>query len=329
MTYSTGGLIQATDYNGFVSTTAGANVNATLSAYGQATLSTVAAGTDTVSATQWSTLNTRIASLATHQGTTITSRTGPTAGTTISVQSAINTDLTSIYTNRFNATSQGSQVTSWTGTTSKTTDTGSGSSPWQIVFTHTITFANATAATSFFNAGGVVKVQFGKASTGTVADTEWNSFIGANGAGGTVAAAVYLTADATSKTIPQGSSLGGTFYTGGTGTPTIGTAIGYNQLTGTPQTIYQQYDSVATYTGNYVQIDAAQNSSGVLTLTTTWNDDGGAGAGSTDQITAGTSTDSPLSTWGTGPATVVTYFPPESTNITNTWGTPTIAASVA
>ena len=29
MTYSTGGLIQATDYNGFVSTTASANVNAT------------------------------------------------------------------------------------------------------------------------------------------------------------------------------------------------------------------------------------------------------------------------------------------------------------
>ena len=31
MTYSVGGLIQATDYNGFVSTTAGANVNATWS----------------------------------------------------------------------------------------------------------------------------------------------------------------------------------------------------------------------------------------------------------------------------------------------------------
>ena len=31
MTYVSGGLIQATDYNGFVSTTAGANVNATWS----------------------------------------------------------------------------------------------------------------------------------------------------------------------------------------------------------------------------------------------------------------------------------------------------------
>jgi hypothetical protein len=50
MTYSAGGLIQATDYNGFVSTTVGANVNATwgqagttTSGYGQGNVATVSA----------------------------------------------------------------------------------------------------------------------------------------------------------------------------------------------------------------------------------------------------------------------------------------------
>ena len=59
MTYSSGGLIQATDYNGFVSTTSGANVNGiwatgtTDAGYGQSALGTVsAAGTVTATLSQ-------------------------------------------------------------------------------------------------------------------------------------------------------------------------------------------------------------------------------------------------------------------------------------
>jgi hypothetical protein len=53
MTYSVGGLIQATDYNGFVANTAGGNVNAVWnSTYGQTALSTANVGA-TVTATQW------------------------------------------------------------------------------------------------------------------------------------------------------------------------------------------------------------------------------------------------------------------------------------
>jgi hypothetical protein len=63
MTYVTGGLIQAADYNGFVSTTVGANINATWnSAYGQPALSNVVVG-GTVTAAQWATLNTTISQL--------------------------------------------------------------------------------------------------------------------------------------------------------------------------------------------------------------------------------------------------------------------------
>lgn len=323
MTYSAGGLIQATDYNGFVSTSAGANVNATWNTtYGQTALSTVSAAA-TVTATQWATLNTTVSSLGSHQGTTITSRTNPTAGTVISVLAALNTDITNCFTNRFNAGSSGTQFTAWTGSASKTTNTGSGASAWTITFTDTVTFANATAASNFFNAGGLVKVQFGKSSTGTAEDTAWNSFIGANGAGGVVAGAVWLSSTGASKTI-NGATYTGTTKTGGSGTPTtLATATGFAQLTSTPATIYQQFDSGAAYSSNYVQINASV-SGAVLTLTTTWVNTGGVLSA---VITGGTASSG--ITFGTAPSTIVTYINPETTFLTNTWGSPTVASSVA
>lgn len=331
MTYSSGGLIEATDYNGFVSTTAGANINATWGTattsggYGQTPLSTVSAG-GTVTATQWATLVNTLSSLGAHTGTTLTSRTAPTAGQTITALAAVNTDITNCFTNRNNAATIGSQYTGWTGTSSKTTATGSGSASWTITFTHTVTFGNTTNLYSFFNAGGIIRIQFGKSSTGTVADTQWNSFIGAAGAGGVVAGSINLTGAAASKTI-SGTAYTGTTKIGGSGTPTtLATSTGVYALTGSPVTIYKQFDSVATYTGNYVQVDASI-SGAVITLTTTWFSDGGAAPGSTDAITGGTALSGV--TFGTAPATLVTYFQPESTNITNTWGTPTIAATTA
>ena len=328
MTYSSGGLIQATDYNGFVSTTSAANLNATLSFYGAANLATTSASA-TVSATQWSTLFGNIANLAVHQGTTITSRTPyPVSGNTITAAAAVNTDLTSIYTNRYNAASSGTQYTTISGTTSKTTATGGGASAWTITFTHTLTFANTTATSSFFNAGGIVRIQFGKSSTGSDVDPDWNTFIGAAGAGGVVAGAVNFTGDATSKTI-NGTTYTGTTKTGGTGTPTtLATAIGYNQLTGTPQTIYKQFDVSAPYTGDYVQINASV-SGAVVTFTTTWYDSGDANPGGNTAISGGTATTGNPISWGSAPTTFLSYIPPESTYITNTWGTPTIVASVA
>ena len=68
MTYTSGSLIQATDYNGFVSTTAGANINATWSTgttsagYGQTALATVSAA-GTITATQWASLVNTISSM--------------------------------------------------------------------------------------------------------------------------------------------------------------------------------------------------------------------------------------------------------------------------
>lgn len=331
MTYSVGGLIQATDYNGFVSTTSGANVNgiwstgSSDSGYGETALATVSAA-GTVTATQWASLVNSISSMASHQGTTVTARTAPVTGDVITILSNLNTDLTTLTTNRGNAAASGTQYGTFSGTTSKTTSTGSGSTPWTITFTHTITFASANAARYFFNAGGLIKWQTGKTSTGTEADTEWNDLAG------TLVGAIYITGGTGTQTI-AGTAYTGTTKIGGTGTPnTLLTTTGWYDLTTTDTLIYRQYADTAPYTGQYIAINAKTAGSGTqLVLTTTWVDPGGSGAGSTDVITGGTATSSPSTTiTGTAPTTLVTYLPPSSTYLTSaSWGTPTIAAAVA
>jgi len=321
MTYSVGGLIQATDYNGFVSTTVGANINATWnSTYGQTALSTVSSG-GTVTATQWASLNNTLTSLGNHQATALTSRTSPSAGNTIAILSNLGTDITSCYSNRYYAYASGSQYTAWTGTASQTAITGHTNTAWTITFTDTVTFANATAATNFWGAGGYMKIQFSKSSTGKDADPDWNNFIT------NVCGTVYFTSDASSKVIANVTYLG-TKVVGGSGTPTtVATGTGWNQLTSSPTTIYKQFDTGYTYTSDYVQVTATATSSTVLTLVTTWFSAARATSGSSRTISGGTATTG--ITFGTAPTTVVTYFPPESTYLTNTWGTPTVASSVS
>lgn len=329
MTYSSGGLIQATDYNGFVSTTSGANVNdlwgagATDKGYGQTALSTVSAA-GTVTATQWASLVNTISSMASHQGTSITSRTAPTTGNTITILSNLNTDLTNLTTNRGNAAASGSQYTAWTGTSGKTTATGSGSTPWTITFTHTITWTSAAAARYFWNAGGLVKWQVGKSSTGTLADTEWNDLAS------TLCGSIFISGrvNSAAQTI-GGTSYTGTTKSGGTGTPTVlATTTGWYQLSTTDTSLYQQYADTSPYTGQYILLQAKTAGTGTqLVLTTTWVDPGGSVPGSSDNISGGTAPSG--ATFGTAPATIVTYYPPATTYLSNSWGTPTVAATTS
>ena len=319
MTYSSGGLIQATDYNGFVSTTAGANINATWSTgvtsagYGQTAISTVAAA-GTVTATQWASLVNTVSSMASHQGTTITSRTAPVTGNTISILSAVNTDITNCYNNRGNAVANGTQFTGWTGTNSKTAATSGAT--WTITFTNTVTFASAAAARYFFNAGGRIKIDVSKTATGATGDPEWNDL--AN----TLCGDIFITGGAYSQTI-AGTVYTGTTKSGGTGTPnTLATTTGWFDLTaGAAATIvYKQFADTAPYTANFIQHSIAKNAaSTVLTITTLWSASDG------DPITGGTAAVG--ATPGTAATTIVTYFPPSTTYLSASWGTPSVAAT--
>ena len=336
MTYSLGGLIQAADYNGFANDTAGANVNSlwgvgtTDRGYGQSTtLATVSAG-GTVTATQWAGLVNRISSIASHTNTSITARSAPVAGNLIQVLAAVNTDLTNCTTNRGNAVASGTEVGTFTGDVSKTSATGSGQAAWTITFTQTVTFASANATRYFFNGGGLIRLQYGKSSTGTDHDPDWNTLAGQPGSiffSGRVAG--------TTNTIAGQAYTGTTRLSGSGGTQTtLATTTGFYSLTAgaAATTIFQLNNTTSPYEPEFIRTTVALNAGGtVLTFVTTWVDDGTGGAGTTANISGGSATTSPSTTiTGTAPTTLLTYRPPSSTYLTEaSWGTPAIASSVA
>ena len=330
MTYTQGSVIEATDYNNFANVS-GNNINTVWSTgtgdkgWGQTAISTVSIG-GTVTATQWATLVSNLATAGQQTSSTLTSRTQPVVGNVIAILANVATDINTITLNRGNAAASGTEYGVFSGTTSKTSATGSGQDAWTITFTHTVTFASADALRYFFNAGGIVRLKYGKSSTGTDADEDWNTLSGyvgsinltgrVNGAAQTIAAQSY-----TGTTRLSG--------TGGTET-TLTTTTGWYNLTGSPTTIFQLNNPTAPYTTEFIRTTATATSSTVLTLVTTWVSDGSSGAGTSSNISGGTATDSPSTTIsGTAPTTLVTYIPPSTTYLSASWGTPTIAASVA
>jgi hypothetical protein len=235
----------------------------------------------------------------------------------IGILAALNTDLTNVTTNRNNAVANGTQYTSWTGTNSVTAGKSAGA--WTMTFTNTVTFASANAARYFFNAGGRIKLDVSKTATGATGDPEWNDL--AN----TLCGDIYFTTGTSTQTIISPQTYTGTTKIGGTGTPNIlTTTTGFYDLTpGAAATIiYKQFADTAPYTSNYIQHSVALNAgSTVLTFTTLWSASDG------DPITGGTAASG--ATPGTAPCTICTYFPPSTTYLSNSWGTPTVAATVA
>jgi len=330
MTYSVGGLIQAADYNGFVNDSAN-NINAVWSTgsgdkgWGQTAISTVSAA-GTVTATQWATLVANLATAGQQTSSTLTARTQPVAGNTITILNNVATDIDTITNNRGNAAASGTEYGVFSGTTSKTTATGSGQAAWTITFTHTVTFASANALRYFFNAGGIVRLKYGKSSNTTDSDPDWNTLAGYCGS-------INLTGRVNSNTqLIAGTSYTGTTRIGGTGgtQTTLTTTTGWYNLTGSPTTIFQLNNPTAPYTTEFIRTTATATSTTVLTLVTTWVSDGSSGAGTSSNIDGGTATNSPSTTiTGTAPTTLCTYIPPATTYLSASWGTPSIAASVS
>jgi hypothetical protein len=336
MAYSTGSTILAADFNAFAGPTAsGGNANANLNdfwavgstdkGWGQTAVANPAAPSVVTAANQWTSLVNNLATAGSQTGTTLTSRTAPVAGNTVTILSNLNTDLTAVNTNRGNAVASGTEYGIFTGTTSKTTATGSGQAAWTITFTHTITFPSANQLRYFFNAGGIVRLQYGKSSTGTDHDADWNTFAGQCGS-------IYLTGRVNSNSqLIAGTTYTGTTRIGGTGgtQTTLATTTGWYNLTGVATTIFQLNNTVSPYTPEFIRTQATATSTTVLTLTTVWSDDGSSGVGRTSNITGGTAVTSPAVTIGaaTAPTTLCTYIPPATTYLTNSWGTPTIAAT--
>lgn len=323
MTYSVGGLIQAADYTTFQS---GLNniwsTGAGDSGWGQTALTGVSFG-GVVTATNWASLVNTLATAGSQTTTTLTSRTAPVTGNVIAILANVSTDITSVTTRRGYATALASSITAFTGTTSKTTSTGSGTSAWTITWTHTVTFPSAAQARYFWNAGGLVQMIMSKTSTGTDIDADWNTFVG------TVGTLTMSGRVNNASQVIQGGTYTGFTRSGGSGTPApnLSTTGWYTLTAGAAaSTMWQLNSTVYPYTADFIRVTAAKDAtSTILTLVTTWSQ---SAQSYSTVITGGTATTSPYSAFGTAPAVVILPVPPSTTYLTNTWGTPTVAASV-
>lgn len=163
MSYSSGGTIQASDYNEFAGGTAAnvsGQINSVLSTgrgntgYGQTAVTNVTAVTDNVTATQWTTLVNGVNKVRKHQAGAGFSNIGTVlAGDTISVIATLSSAITDGYTNRLAYTAQGSTTTG-TVYTNTFTQASTTSAVTCALTQRTATFASADAARYFFNAGG-------------------------------------------------------------------------------------------------------------------------------------------------------------------------------
>lgn len=315
MSYAQYQTIAAADYNGLVGTnpnTASGTLNTvwstggTTAGYGQTALATVATG-DTILASSWANLVDKTASAASHQGTSITSVTAPSAGGLITYLSAIPTNLTTIYSSRLNAATQSS-------TTSNVVTAGA---TWTSVatFTQTVTFANGDAARYFFNSGGQLAMTVSHANNTAGINLLLNNLCSNVGT-------VVLSAPTSGTVTIAGTGYNGVTRVGGGGnSPTIATNSGYYALTTSNANVYYQTAStgpsgyLSTNINIFVKTNGTVGSNGdvgnVITIYTVW-----------DEIPNGL-------TVGTGSTTTLTVRPPEVTNIANTWGTINLAGSVS
>jgi hypothetical protein len=314
MSYTQFNLIEATDFNTLVGgnpTTTANTLNATwatgggTAGYGQTAVANVAVGNTVVATGQWNALVANTSSAATHQGSSITSVTAPTAGGTITYLSAIPTNLQTIYSNRLNAATQG-------GTTA---NTATFASTWSsaLTFTHTATFANGDAARYFFNSGGQIKMTVSHPA-GTGINLLFNGLASNVGT-------VVLSAPTSGTVSIAGTSYSGITKVGGGGNaPTVDSTKGYYGLTTANATVFTQTASTGPsgYLGTFIRFivksNGTQGSNGdagsVITIYTIW-----------DEVPDGLVVSS-------GAATTMTLTPPETTNLANSWGTVTLAGTV-
>ena len=270
MTYSEGSTIVDDDYNIFATGNAAGsgdnsvnNINSILGTgtgdkgYGQSTtLAAVSAG-NTVQATNWANLIARNATLASHQGTSITSITQPSAGNTIAIFDALSANIATVNTNRNNAAAEGSDSTVTTTSTAGWNNSS--------VLTKTFTFASANQLRYFFNAGGQIRLSWSRSGgTSSTQNTTWTNLLSASGT-------LVLTGAAASKTI-NGVAYTGLTKIGGSGSPsTLNTSEGAYALNGTPSLNFKQVPS-GTYGANEIEVSYSTSAT-VITIYTDLSDD--------------------------------------------------------
>jgi len=301
MAYTSGNTIEATHYNGFVtSVNALWGVGTSNRGLGQTTtLSAVSAG-NTVTAAQWATLLDRSRSVSDQYGQdgsiTVDTVSNPTTGDSIAAYATIAADIATLDAAAVAVTTAPSYVTA-------VTDTASTAGNFKVLITQTdtLTFASAAGMRYFFNAGGKVTTSYALSGhTSRTKANEWATLVSACG------------------TYQLFNTTGG--KTGGSGSPTTNlTTTGFWDLGTTDTVMFKQTEDSSPYTANFLQVEmklnAVPGSSTVLTIKTTWND---ASTDSTYDAAASTNLDIVDGT----KVTTFSYEASAATYITATWGTP-------
>jgi len=313
MTYSSGGTIQASDYNGFAGGSA-ANVSGQLNTvlstgrgnagYGQTAVSNVTAVTNDVSATQWTTLINGVDKVRKHQSAAgYTNLTAYTSGQVINVTNDIAANLTTAYTTRLTAAVQGSTGTGATNSPNFTLPNQLAGATYQ--FSRTATFASGDAARFFFNAGG--QLNFVIISVANNDGTTRSASLV------TLAATNFASKKIGAQDCVARTGTGGTLNSDGT------TNTGYYTLTTSNVTKTQITSTTATYTGDTFVLTAKSN--GVQ----------GSNADAGSVVTLSVDLTSATQTGGFNDSINITVnhrvdvIYPSSTFLANTWGSVTIA----
>ena len=232
MAYSTGQLIEASDYNNFAN-----SVNVIWSTgsgdrgYGQTALNLVVAESDEVTAAQWSTLLNTVNSITQHQGNAAPFATVPVSGDVISSIASVETNITTANTNAL-AFTAGSTSTIGSAISDSIVLTGS-STLTETSMTVELTWTNEDQRRYFFNTGGQIIFDVTSA-TATVTNARTTAIVTA------LATALNAFTLRARATIAGGTSG---FDTGWSASK------GFYDLTSTNQTIYS-ISFGATYSPN-------------------------------------------------------------------------------
>jgi hypothetical protein len=301
MAYVNGGSVASTDINGYVT-----SVNAILSNLGQTQLASASKGSSVLAST-WTSLNTAITNVASHQGTSLGVLPSVAKGNSTIATATLTTNITAI--NNLNAASQATTVTNFTETTLA----------WYnyMTFTQSITFSSPAAASYFFNAGGQIALQFLHPASSTQIDGLFNTLA-------TNCGTLIMSGHSSGSRTIAGTSYAGFQKVGGGGTsPAITTTAGYAGLTATSTQIFKQIGGTFTggsgtaYNQNFIQVNAyTSNAGATINFQTTW-----------DEVPNGLVTGAGSLNGRARTTTYVLVRPPAATYITNVWGTPSFAGS--
>lgn len=303
MSYAQGGLIEATDYNNLIN---GSNqLNTVWSVgngdvgYGQTAIGTVAA-TNTVTATQWATLINTLNNVRAHQTGSGSGISAVTAGQTINYLSTLQTQVNNAYSSRASFASQGSTTTGTVDSTNPYTNSSAG---YSAIRDTNVTFASANAARYFFNAGGQINF-YCSASNNGISNPRNNTIVDMiNQLGGLLAF--------------RNNSNGGRAGSGGS-ISVNNTSIGYRQLIyGSAQTVVN-VDVGGTYSSHDVQLQVFSQSNDYS--------NGSNGNSFVFRLYYSVPNDDPFGDWfNIILSTRADIVYPETTYLTNVWGTPTIS----